>query len=572
MLPASLRRVLCAIPFVLAACTTTPPRDAAPALQPFAPSGAAKRVVLISFDGLGADALAEQPDLRSFEWMRQAGTAARVVTVNPTQTSVAHATILTGAPADRHGIVANRFHLPGTPFTETSHGFNVDLSAETLLEAARRQGRRVGSLAFPTIDGRTARRTADFGLYWSMPVVRPHTISLTRRNFRGEWVPPTWTRREPPYPSFSPVMRARVDCGRALTPPMDVQLVVYDTTDDRHENYDALIVEASGHEVPVDARGWFALTRRAGDGLQGSWSRIVAIEPDLSSARIYCGAFATTAAYPDAFRAVVEEEAGFWPGEPDAAAGAEIFREQVERFSNFFTRLQTATIRRMPFDLLLAYQPHIDESFHSFLITQPSQKSYTPESSAVAAGVRRAAFEATDRAIASTAAALDLTSDALVVVGDHGLTPVDTELRVNRLLAENGFLERWRAFASGNVTNVYRTAGGSDDTAQLAEVFRRSGFFELVRTKNAASHPNSGDLVATAYPNVMLSPSSEAPLTAPPRENGSHGALNTHRELHTVFFAVGAGVPKRDGGEIPQTKIARYVATLLGIGAPSSAE
>jgi hypothetical protein len=51
---------------------------------------------------------------------------------------------------------------------------------------------------------------------------------------------------------------------------------------------------------------------------------------------------------------------------------------------------------------------------------------------------------------------------------------------------------------------------------------------------------------------------------------GHHGALNTHRELHTMIFAAGAGVPRGSFGEISQTKIARFVS--LGMQPPNAAE
>jgi hypothetical protein len=91
--------------------------------------------------------------------------------------------------------------------------------------------------------------------------------------------------------------------------------------------------------------------------------------------------------------------------------------------------------------------------------------------------------------------------------------------------------------------------------------------FERVEKKSAASHRNSGDVMAWAYPNVALTSMDAGPF-AP---HGQHGALNTHREMHPVLFAIGTGVPHGALGEIKQTRIARFVAQLLGIAPPSGA-
>jgi hypothetical protein len=93
-----------------------------------------------------------------------------------------------------------------------------------------------------------------------------------------------------------------------------------------------------------------------------------------------------------------------------------------------------------------------------------------------------------------------------------------------------------------------------------------------VLKKSATAHPNSGDVIAFAWPNVALTPSASEPAVTKPASAGQHGGLNTHRELHTALFAAGAGVPNGDLGDIAQTRIARFVAQLLGIQPPAAAE
>ncbi len=550
-----MRRLLLILTLV-ACAPATPPPPAVVAPPQLAATATAQRVVLVSFDGLGADQLAAQTDLPAFAAQQRDGATARVVPVNPTVTSTAHVSILTGAQPQVHGIVANRFHIAGTAPEQAASGHETDIDVETLVESARRQGKRVGVVPFPTVDGRSPRRRPDFGFAWRTGVTAPRTIRLTRADFHREWVPPTWTARPQRRISYSPVVRARMEWSIPDRLRRDVDLVAYDTTDDAAANYDLFFIEAGEREIAPDARGWFAVSAQTGEGLFGSWSKLLRIDPSLSEVTIYWGAISRTDAWPESFRTMLDTQLGFAPGEPDTRAGAETFLEQMHRLADFLTHAQVLAIRGMQFDLLLAYQPLIDEAGHRHL-DDPR--------------IMRDTFIGADRALAAIRAALDFSRDALIVTGDHGLAPIDTEVRMNRLLAEHGFAPRWRAFASGNIAHLYRFEGTDDADAVIAAL-NATGLFEQITKRTAESHRNSGDVIAYGFPNVSPSPSSEAPALKKPSTRGGHGALNTHRELHTVLFATGAGTPRGAFGEISQTRIARFVSQLLAIQPPAAAE
>lgn len=556
-----MRNVLASTLLFLVACSTTTPsprtqRAAAP--PSLVASGTAQRVVLLSFDGLGADALAARSGLPSFEALARDGAVARIIPVNPTVTSSTHVSILTGALPDRHGIVANRFHVPGTSPEVTARGMDTPISVETLLMAARRQGKRVGAVTFPSIDASTPERTADFGIVWRPSLTAAKVITLTRADFRREWVPPTWTQRPQRRTSYSPIMRARIEWVLPKSARADVDVVAYDTTNDATENYDTYRVEVQDRELDLDARNWFAVSQETSSGLAGSWSKILSSGPALD-VKVYWGAISRTVAYPDAYRDMLDREVGFWPGSPDEMSDIDesVFADQIDRVADYFTRAQTLTIRTMPFDLLLAYQPQIDTAQHNFLGYDDS--------------IIDRAMVLSDRAVQSIRAALDPARDALVVTGDHGVVPVDQDIHLNRFLVERGFGPRWRAYTSGNVAQLYRF-GGPDDADALLQALQATGWFEALSRKSATSHPNTGDLVAVSFPRFGLSASAEPPVLAEPGNYGQHGALNTYRSLHTVLFAAGAGVPRGSFGEISQTKIARFVSSLLGIQPPAAAE
>lgn len=502
-------------------------------------------MVLLSFDGLGADALAAQTGLPAFERAARDGASARVVPVTPTATIPAHVAILTGADPQQSGIVSNRFHLPGTPPEQETRAMSIDPDAQSIIEIARRQGKRVGALSFPTIDGRTPRRTTDFGMAWSEPVTRGRVIKLKRGDFKREWVPPTWTPRQQRRRSFSPVMRARLEWSVPQQRRIDVDLVAYDQTDDGVENYDAIYLESGEFEAAPDARGWFPISMQIGGAAHGSWSKLLAADRTLAEVSVYWGPIHRNEAWPASFQALLDEEAGVWPGSPDEQLDPQSFSEQVHRLTEFLTQAQTLAIRRMPFDLLLLYQPAIDEASHAYLGRNDT--------------VVREAFVAGDRALAAVGALLDPARDAFVVTGDHGLMKIEREIRLNRLLGDAGFAPQWRAFAAGYVAHLY----GSGEPNQVVNMLTASGYFERVEKKTAASHRNSGDIVVYALPGNALSSSNDSPAVRPRDGGGQHGALSTHRELHTVLFATGAGVPKGSFGEIAQTSIARFVSELL---------
>ncbi len=538
-------------------CDTAPAPRVTPRQPQLAATATARRVVLLSFDGLGADALARQPNLPAFERLQREGASARILNVNPTLTAPSHVSIITGADPQRTGVVSNRFHLPGTPVEQIARGMMLDSDVETLIEAARRQGKRVGAVSFPTIDNGTARRTADFGLVWAPPLAPARMVRLTQADFKREWVPPTWNERPLRRPSFSPVQRARIAWSTPLR--VDVYLVAYDTTNDARTNYDSYFIEDGDRELAANESRWFAISRRTADGLQGSWSKVLRATPALD-VTIYWGSLSRNPAWPESFRDMLDREVGFWPGAPEEMldVDAATFTEQLDRLADFYTRAQTMTIARMPFDLLLAYQAQVDVALHGFL-GAPDGDS-----------VLRAAFVASDRAVAAIAEALQ-PEDALVVTGDHGLVVVEREVRLNRLLADHGFAPRWRAYSSGAFAHLYRFSE-PDDSDAVAAMLNASGLFERVEKKTAASHRNAGDLMAWGFPDVAVIPEDLSPAIVTPKPHGQHGGLNTHRELHPPLFAIGQGVPVGALGEIAQTKIARFVAGLLGITAPAGAD
>ncbi len=201
---------------------------------------------------------------------------------------------------------------------------------------------------------------------------------------------------------------------------------------------------AEDRELPLE-NGWFAIGKQS----HGSWSKI--LDADALNVTLYWGAISRTNAYPETFRTLLDEEAGFWPGAPDEKADIDpnTFAEQIERLSGFLARAQALTVQRMEFDLLLAYQPVVDEALHNFL-------GYD-------AAILHRAYLAADRAAAAVGSQLDGNRDAFLVMGDHGLVPITREIRLGVLLAQQQFAPRWRVFTA--ITSRTSTGPATRTTA-----------------------------------------------------------------------------------------------------------
>ncbi len=620
---------LLVLPAVLATACLVTDRPPAPG------SSRAARIVLVSLDGfasvrhrenLRSGLYADADGLTAFE--RAGFVVERAVPVDPPLTAPSHASIATGAFPSATGIVANRFHVPGTPIDRGVSGFTLPWGAEPLWQAFRRQGKRVGVLAYPGCDGSTPSRTADFGTtYVNTPEAPAELVTLTSAQFGAATVPPGWRSYSPPRRA---TLSVPLNAGRG-TVAFTFTLTALDTTDDRTVDYDALLASedadfVKGSPARIRPGEWFPLRVRlpdpdGGTRTVGAWCLLQRLAPDLSVVRLYRGAFYATAAYPSAFRERLEETAGFWPGPGDDNAlergrngqnGLSVadYVEQERRFSEYFNRCARTAISDQRFDLLLAYQPVVDEVEHALLVVDPRQEAYSEAFTGVARGAVDEVYRIADHAVGELARALDFSRDALVVVSDHGMAPVWESVSVNQILQHAGLAEGeqtekgWRvggssrmvAFGSGGCLNLYVNLEGREPSGVVAPaeagrlvqeaavalaqaqvdgedvveaMYRRQ---ELSRI--GMDSPNAGDLVVFLRPgfagdSMIAAPG--APFHAPASLAGQHGFANTHPEMAAVWLARGAGVTPRHLETTSLTGVAAFVAGVGGLQPPLQA-
>lgn len=596
---------------LLLGCQSAPPPtpEPEPPPQPAGPS----RVVLLSLDGAGADELHRLYQEGFLEaggfgaFFENGQVAERLIPVNPTLTATNHISLATGYVAGETGIVSNTFHpAEEKDLLKTVSGFAAEIGTETLWEAARRQGKKVGVTTWPGADDTGPRRRADWGMVYVNDAERP---AILMNLDRKAWEP--W-QGEARVESRSPVLQAAVEAGGPQGPKQSFELLAVD----RKANvpgYDGVVVipqpqaESGRLPVVVDPGEWGTVrcpwAKPEGEPRQARCSvKLLALDPDLASARLYFAALYPLQAYPPEFATSLEARGLAWPGPPDDRKLADTWNgkpgidlatwtEQAERFAVFFGESLRAAAERTDWDLLMGYVPVIDEAGHQLLLADPRQPGYTPERQEEFAFARLRVWQAADRLLASLLNTLDLTDTALIVVSDHGMAPVHTALNPNVLLRDVGLLAVDAdgkivgtialAVSSGAVSHVYVEPGREDVLPRLRDLL--AGWtlpggekpIERIFTREEAAeiglgHPNSGDLVLFPAPGYTFSGGGlkEGKAAFPTQVLGMHGGLNTHESMHGIYLAIGAGIEPGNAGTVRSLDVAGRVAERMGIEKP----
>ncbi len=553
--------------------------------------------MLISFDGVGGERLAkmlEEGKLPSGGFRRLADRgffARRSRPPNPSLTAVSHVTHVTGALPEKTGVVANEMLDFSKPFATRLSGFDAPIRAETLWQSARRQGRRVGILLYPGGDGATPGRSGDFGMSWVYVPLAPSRLATLGA---ADWAP----AGPAAAPSFSPARSHRL----ALPPTAHAAtLVALDATDDGRTNYDRLRVETeTGASLEVRPGEWFPIEASGESVRSGAWCKLIELASDLSKTVVYVGSLEGARAYPEKFRRGLEERAGFWPGKPDipllgaSSPWPEGYYEQAGRLTEYVTRAVLYAVERDDWDLLLIYEPQVDEVSHEYFLTEPKQRGYSPERAARFAAYVEGSYAMADRSLDRIERALRPT-DAIFVTSDHGMVPLSAAVYPNEILRQAGFLRtgvkdeidpgsQAAAMAGSGVANIYLNPAAAEKNLlerveNAMRSFRIGGespWDRVVRRADAGplglDAPESGDLILLARPGISVSMRIEAGRTSgAPASYGGHGYRNVYPPLDATFLAAGPGIARERVEEFPSWRIASFVSRVLGIAPPRDA-
>lgn len=594
------------------------------------PEVRAERVVMVSYDSLGADlawrwisdGTVSSPD--GLAGMAQRGfSAERLRMVDPTLTAVNHISLAAGRDASSTGVVSNAFHKPGTPITQRVSGFTSSSAAETLWTGARRNGLRVATLVWPGADAGALDRIGDFGVVWpGPPLARSEILEFDPEAAET-------TGEVPSNDGLEPLLwRLRVDLRSATPSDQELLIALVDADPNGRPRYDAVAMRLANEDdwryvgemewadIEFDARAEEDFRSH----LYGSWCKVLHIDRFTGSLRFYRGEINRLHAYPDTFEDRLVEAIGPWPGEPDRAVAdwwldlaqgvdLDTFIEQGERLNGYIDRMTEWVLTEEEADLILAYHSSLDVYLHNSLITDELQWAYSPGRALAASEGLKRMGRSIDRSVVSLWSALEPERDALVVVSDHGQIPIFEVVRPNRALADAGLVgvvdEDGRsrvapdtpmvAVTSGASIHIYlnlagREPGGVVTMAEAPELLRRAArvladleaegqpAVEKIYTRDEAAaigldHPSSGDLVVFLAPGFAAAGDLNGPALEPSRYYGQHGFLASHDEMCGVLFARGAGIKKKRFGEVGATEVAPMVASWLGFelsGLPES--
>jgi predicted AlkP superfamily pyrophosphatase or phosphodiesterase len=599
----------------LTACQSAPP-PAGPTATPTTPEAPRRRVVLLSLDGAGSDELHRLYKDGSLSaggfarFFQEGQVDDRLVPVNPSLTAVNHISLATGYAPSQTGIVGNNFHPSDAPFLKTVSGFAAPIATETLWEAARRQGKRVGVTTWPGADDTSPRRRADWGMiYVNDADRRAELVTLER----GSWQR-TGVAQAMGIQTYSPLQRTQVKISGG--PSMQVfDLLAVDRTDDTTVNYDGLLVAQSRGQSPLDlgaplsVGGWRDVACRVYPS--GTPAReavcpvkLQGLDPGLASVRLYFGAVFRLQAYPPDFAADLVSQGLLWPGPPDdlrlsdtwaGKSGIDLatWDQQSERFTRFFGDSLVAAVKRPDWDLMMGYIPVIDEAGHQLMLTDSRQPGFSPERRDELAAERLRVWQSVDRELARLLAAIDLRTTTVVVVSDHGMSPIHTALDANAFLRVKGLLaadaqgktleDGTAAYAvgSGGVLQVYIAPGRSDLLPTLRTLFADWTVdgekpVERILTREEAgavdlAHPDSGDLVLFLREGYGALTIKGGSASAPTHVLGMHGFLNTYPDVQAIYLALGAGIAPGSAGTVRNPEVAGRVADWLGIEKPRPA-
>jgi hypothetical protein len=584
----------------------------------------AERVILVSYDGVGADlawkwiddGIATEPDGLA-ETARNGFSVRRLRMADPTLTAVNHAVLATGrTPADT-GVVSNGYRAPGAPLGDRVNGFDAVPAVPTLWSAARARGLRVGSLLWPSGAAATGAEAADFGLHWPLrPALASAVIELDPETAgtTGE-LPSADGVRALAWPFV-------FDFGAGAEPASAEALVaLVDGNPDGRPRWDTVGVRAPGSDdwILLGDRDWFPVDldlRAANDDRPrrwGAWSKVVHLDPLRGTIKLYRGAVWRLLAWPEDFEERLAEAIGPWPGVPDdprleewwidadAGIDLDVYLEQVERLDRWLDRAAAWVAANEDFRLLLTYHPGPDEYQHTSLIVDQDQWAWSPGRALAAAEGLKRVGRSVDLSLASLWSLLDPERDVLVAVSDHGHLPIHDEVRLNLALAgaglvlvEEGAGGAWVApsspmvaVAHGAAAHVYlnlagRDLGGVVARSEAGELLLRAAkvladleldgrpVVEKVFARDELAeigldHPASGDLVVFLAPGFTASNRLDGAVIEPTRYYGQHGNLAAHDELCGMLFIRGVGIKRRRADELPATAVAPLVAQLLGV-------
>ena len=303
-------------------------------------------LMLVSLDGAKPDVIGHlmaAGRLPSMQAVSKAGLGpAPMTVVFPSLTPVVHAAILTGTYPEENGVLAITFHDVSAPITKTVSGFETAFEAESLVQAAKRQGKSVASISWP---GFKMSETADWTVQYGAQEAYPFSLRRSSEEWKSaegglSFTALTLGGEEAPVKTY-----LLASPGSEKTPAA----LYVDTDTDAANGYSATLSTGQWAAVALDS----ASTR-------GTWIYLQEMSPDLGAFKLYVGAVYSTKIYPPELMQAVTERFGFFPGGGDYASiengklGEQGYRDQTARLDRWLMDAAVYVKKTYAPDLLLA--------------------------------------------------------------------------------------------------------------------------------------------------------------------------------------------------------------------------
>jgi predicted AlkP superfamily phosphohydrolase/phosphomutase len=600
-----------------------------------------KKVVMISIDGT-PDYLIDKflknsvlPSNGAFARMKKNGAyAERVLPVNVASTGPSHISIFTGASPAKTGMVGNSFRKVDQSWNSpVLSAFRQPIAAETIFQAAMRQGKKVMALGGVGLDNSAENRKTDYlhmypiisGPSLVIDLIRTDTII---NNINGKsFIKLKVDSKSPSQPVFEIFGSFKIPLHIYLTDSMlnDANIlrpltqIIIDTDADLSNGYSASVV----------SENWAGLAIEENGKEYNTSFRIFKADATSGKYRLFMTAPAEVFGYPSAFLQKMQAACGLWPGEPEnrkqttGLVSEEIWFEQVNRLAKYSRDLILTGMKEGNWDLLFGYFSSLDDVQHRYTLSNPRQIDYRADNGnrpKIYAGYIEKYFQLIDGYLLEIMNAAPKETN-FVIFSDHGMIPIHTSLLLNNYFEQENFSvskNEITSVSSGNSAHIYinkeKIGGGEYNNYltcltkslwSLKDSSTGEPIFELVankqeQTKYGLYHKDfSGDLfvscksgytisdrflprvnylVQNSFDPAMFENQNQATknflLNGIMNETGRavHGCLATLREGQSIFYSVGPDVPKRKLGKIFSLQIAATVSALLGIQPPADSE
>ena len=561
------------------------------------------KVFLISWDAGQAGTVYDMMaagSLPNFANLAENGVRAEyALTVDPSLTASAHNSISTGSYPNRTGIVSNAFHNPNDSFYWYRQGFFEPLDdAEPVWATASRAGLTSAALFFPGGSPSFPAQTADYTIGYGERDAYSRQVKVQMAPYEDDWVGSAPETFSLPYQ------------GSFVIPEVArLHVYLYDLTDDDVPNHDAVLLNIERRFDPnilaLHAGQWspMRLVKSTSSGADFLLQNIDLEERSPEVTLFHSAVYHNTAA-PRELLETLNDKFGFFPAGADSYAlehgwiTDEDYLVMLERSSDWMAEVSAWVYTTYQPDLLMTWQNNFDSAGHAWFLKDERQPDYSRELADRYADFFARAAAAADRALDIMLDVIDLEDTTLLMVSDHGMAPIHTTVYVNTILEWAGLLrldnrnyvvvDQSRAFAvvSGGAVHVYINlldherdgfvspeayfdvqAQIIDALVSLTDPATGEPVFQRVLRQDELGlinldHPNAGDVFAQANPGYVLDGwRGKNHIFEPADYYGQHGYDSALPEMHGIFIAAGAGVP-RSGEVIPPVSVVDYAPTI----------